>query len=223
MKRSFFFFPFSAYFRWKHMLFPKSSKSEHWIHDFLQAKAHPLFSKSVPEAHLTHGFSCIAFNSDGINSSRDFCSLHIISLSPSLCSWVSEYSPCWMLFPIPLKEMGFCAAPCVMGPQFLLAIAIAIKQGVPSKLSVLVTRGLCYMTRCLAPGSIFGVQIVICTFYDCGSSWITCCKESTINCLNIYSYCCITNTIPLGLTEEKPLGEKSLVIGNFLLFSSLIS
>lgn len=124
------------------MLFPKSIKSGHWVNDFLQAQAHPLSSKSDPEVHPTRGFSCITFNSDGISSRQDFCSLHIIPLSPSLCSWVSEQvSPCWMPFPISLKEMGFSAAPCVMGPRFLLAVAITMKQGVPSKLRVCCWQG----------------------------------------------------------------------------------
>lgn len=47
-------------------------------------------SSHAPKVHSVHVFSYITFNNDGVNSSQDFCSLHIILLSPFLWSWISE-------------------------------------------------------------------------------------------------------------------------------------
>lgn len=41
-----------------------------------------------------------------------------------------------MLYPVSLKDTGVYAAWFIMGPQFLLAVVIAMKQGVPSELNV---------------------------------------------------------------------------------------
>lgn len=140
-----------------------------------------------------------AFSSDCTDSGQDFCSLHIISPSPSLCSSIgfSQLNAVCCLFE---RDWALCLVFCgALHNGTWISACLCQSNEVGCSLqtgSMLGTlAGLCCGSPLWLLVPFFGSKLSWYILRDWSSSWNSWCKEATINYLCIYRHGFITKTI----------------------------